>query len=237
MNVSVIIPTFNKWNLTVSRLMELSHYCSDIYEVVLIDDASTEPFTQLSLWEERSPWKLQYSRNKMNFGFGLSMNLGASLATGDVFVFLSNDVEVKKDFVPEIRRQIDMHDCPILMGAEVLTRNTGWNTIDDLVVPYPHGWFIACHRDVWEVLGGFDYETYGLSDFDDIDLGLTAIDNNIMLVQLENQSLRHLVARSFGYNPERLARTKSNQKKFIQKWRSRIDVGGLSAKVRSITGG
>jgi len=235
MKITIIIPTYNKWSLTVSRLMELSHYCSNVYEVVLVDDASTEPFTQLDFWKDRSPWKLVYERIMTNKGFGFSMNLGAALATGDVFVFLSNDVVIKKDFIPEIERQLEINKHPILMGTELLKHNTGWNMIGDVVVPYLHGWFLACSRDVWNVLGGFDHKTYGLSDYEDIDLSLTAIENNIMLVVLQDQDLKHKTAQTFGYTPERLARTKSNQVHFIQKWQSKI--GGLSAKIRSITGG
>lgn len=239
MKISVIIPTYNKWTLTGQRLMELMHFCGDrIYEIVLIDDASVDKFLCLDYWKANSPWKIIFDRNMHNQGFGFSMNSGANRATGDILVFLSNDVEIKRDFTIELFKWIKdsiVANRPILVGAEFLYHDTGWNVIDGMTIPYLNGWFLSCHRNVWKTLGGFDHNLYGISDYEDLDLSLTAVDNDIMLVQLKNHGFRHLGAQSFGYNETRLARTKSNQNHFIQKWRPKM-TEELCAKISRITG-
>ena len=216
MKISIIIPSYNKWELTNQRLIELNQWCGDrIHQVVLIDDASEEAFGHLNFWKEVLPWV--YYRNETNMGFGKSMNKGAEIATGDIFVFLSNDVLIRSDFTQEITQLISANK-EILIGAELLQHDTGWNVFNNTIIPYLHGWFLACHRDVWEKLGGFDWELYGASDYEDIDLCVAAHQNNIMLVQLKNQVLKHLVARTFGYTDERRERTEGNKIKFAKKW-------------------
>ena len=235
MKISVIIPTHNNWRLTNARLHELHQSCKNkIYEVILIDDASSEEFEHLKFWREAATWRTVFDRNVRNMGFGFSMNSGAARATGDIFVFLSNDVKVKASFTKEIRTAVK-ENPNILMGAELLKYNTGWNVIGGEVVPYLNGWFLACPKPVWELLGGFDHPIFGLSDYEDIDICLSAIENNIMLHELQNVKLKHLVAQSFGYTPERRERTERNKKAFIEKWEDKLK-GELSEKVRAITG-
>ena len=216
MKISIIIPSYNKWELTNQRLIELNQWCKkDLYQVVLIDDASEEQFGHLNFWKEVLPWV--FYRNEKNMGFGLSMNKGAEIATGDVFVFLSNDVKISGNFITEIVKVINDNQ-DVLIGAELLQHDTGWNVFNNTIVPYLNGWFLACHRNVWEKLGGFDWELYGASDYEDLDLCVAAHQNNIMLVELRNKVVRHLVAKTFGYTDERRERTEQNRVKFAKKW-------------------
>src|SRR3989304_616007 len=104
--ISLIIPFFNRWDLT--------HRClSDIYkflpgeniEVVLINDASTEADceTGTAWWQKDvKPFPILYHKNKENVGFGHSMNNGAKIANGDVLIFYSNDIVMSGNFIPEL---------------------------------------------------------------------------------------------------------------------------------------
>lgn len=226
---SVIIPAHNKWNLVEQRLLELVRFEPPLHEIVIVDDASPENFSRLAWWystfADRGV-RLEYTKNDVNQGFGYSMNKGAEWSTGDVLVFLSNDVIVGNDFRPEITSKLRLRLSPegvpmTLFGGEYLTHDTGWNTIEGTIIPYLNGWFLACHRDTWKILGGFD-PRYGLSDYEDIDLGITAYVNNIMLIPLREANLHHLGGQSFGYNPTREARTKANREKFTEKWREYV---------------
>lgn len=219
MKISIIIPSYGKWHLTVNRLMELKRLCSghDL-EIVLIDDCSPEPFELLDFWKENTTWDIQYHRHTKNLGFGYSMNAGTWVATGDVYVFLSNDVIIQKDFIPEMLRFVN---DSTLIGHE-LVEFGGWNEfqVDGLpaVVPYLGGHFLACHRDVWAKIG-FDVETYGKYAFEDVDLAAQCFMNNIVLVTLDKSNFRHMVGQTAKYDADRDRITRENRQKFIDKWK------------------
>ena len=219
MKISIIIPSYNKWELTNQRLIELNQWCkNDIYQVVLIDDASEEQFGHLNFWKEVLPWV--FYRNEKNMGFGFSMNKGAEIATGDVFVFLSNDVLVRSNFIGEIK-QIINKDRQVLIGHRLVDFAGGWNEVyvrgHNMIIPYLEGYFLACHKDVWKTLGGFD-DIYSPYCYEDIDLSVTAWKSNIKLETLTHQNLRHLVARTAPYDEERQKITERNRVRFIEKW-------------------
>jgi len=209
------------------------------YEVMVVNDGSNNIESSSAkhnrdFWRSFvTPFKLRYGRIKENQGFGFAMNKGAENSTGDILVFLSNDVEVNVDFTAEIEALLEQ-DKNLLIGAQVLYHDTGWNTINGIIIPYVNGWFVSCHRDAWKRLKGFDWLTYGIADYEDIDLSLTALSRGMKLKQLtcsNNHGLRHIGAQTIPYSPKREAHTKENQKKFIAKWESRIEE--ISEQIRN----
>jgi len=220
MKISVIIPTFNKWHLTNQRLTELLQFCGNrIDEVVLIDDCSQEEFSHLNFWKELASWKLIYHRNKKNMGFGFSHNAGADRATGDILVFLSNDVKIQYDFTVELRGLVEQNPMS-LIGHRLIDWKAGWNEFGDLVVPYLEGYFLACSREVWEILGGFD-DIYLPYSVEDICLSMSAVQNDIMLLTLSS-SMDHMVGQTASYSSDRMEITKRNRERFIQKWKGKL---------------
>lgn len=199
-------------------MIELYTHVADPCEIVLIDDASSEDVGSfIAYWQKMiHKHRVLYTRNKENRGFGYSMCRGARVATGDTLVFLSNDVEVGNDFTKELLEILEQNPN-VLVGGELLSHDTGWNNFSGEIVPYLNGWFLACTRSVWELLGGFD-PRYGRADFEDVDLCYAAQMNFIELVPLKRSKLRHLGGKSFGYNPEREALTKKNRHLFAEKW-------------------
>ena len=111
-----------------------------------------------------------------------------------------------------------------MLGAEVLYHDTGWNTVDGTIIPYVNGWFLACMRDVFMEMKGFDWITFSPHDFEDIDLSLRFHLEKMKLTQLDCASgLRHMGARTAPYGNERTEITKANQRKFREKWSGRLE--------------
>jgi len=221
---SVIIPFLNNWQLTHQRLMEIHKFLPDDVEVILINDASTEPDCDggVGFWQSAEiRHKIRYIKNKRNLGFGGSMNRGAKAAKGEILVFLSNDVVMTGNFIGQIKDEIK-NDANILIGGRVLYWDTGWNLFGNTIFPYAEGWLLACTIEVWDNLGGFD-PRYGISDYEDVDLSTTAIQKGYRLVGLNNPHLNHLAGQTAKYNEERLARTHKNKEIFYDKWRSIVE--------------
>jgi GT2 family glycosyltransferase len=230
-NIFVIIPFYNHWSLTHLRLIELYQKIPDKLSIVLVDDASTDPEipNAVSWWQGNGlKHEIFYYRNPENLGFIGSMNNGAKIAIqkgAELLVFLSNDVEVRKDFVPEMLNHLQTNPR-ILMGGRIIDFDSGWNGITykgkKVVVSYLEGWLLACTPDVWNEIGGFDPDFLS-SDFEDVQASTMAQYLKIPLIPLNPTSFNHLIAQSYGYTPERRERTERNRKLWIEKWQGKWD--------------
>lgn len=226
--ISIIIPFYNHWNLTHSRLMEMHKYAPDDCEVVLINDASTDLDCEggVAFWQNGATrQKIRYHKNKENLGFGGSMNKGAELAKGDILIFYSNDVICSGDFITNIKHLLENND-KLLIGGRIIYWPGGWNEFEHkgkpFTVPYCEGWLLACTKEVWDNLGGFD-PRYGKYAVEDIDLSTTAISLGYELHGLNSPHLQHIGGATAKYDEHRMDYTIRNKEKYIEKWRSRFE--------------
>jgi len=235
MKTAVIVPYFNRWDLTHKRLWELyQHVPPQDLEIILINDFSTDLDCESGVvwWQkevQRHP--VRYKRNKANLGFGASMNVGAKIAVhydAELLIFLSNDVEVSGNFVSQIQSKVQENENS-LIGGEVIYFPGGWNefTVDgkDIVVPYVNGWLMACTSDVWKTLGGFDLR-YGKYDYEDLDLSTSALAHGYAIIGLNSNFVSHKQQGSTisttSAGKDRLEHTKQNRIKYEDKWLNRL---------------
>jgi GT2 family glycosyltransferase len=94
--VSIIIPTRNKVELVkvcLESIFSKTYYAP--YEVLLIDNGSDEPESLAYFKEmEKIESRLKVIRDDSPFSFSAINNKAAELASGEVLVFLNNDIEV-----------------------------------------------------------------------------------------------------------------------------------------------
>ena len=96
---SIIIPAYNNFELTqraIESIRQSSNSAS--YEIVLIDDCSTDQVAEI----EHIISDLVVVRNESNLQFLRSCNKAASMCTGQFFVFLNNDTEVRDRWLDEL---------------------------------------------------------------------------------------------------------------------------------------
>lgn len=228
--ISVIIPYYNNWFLTHSRLGELQRFVPDPLEIILVNDASPDLdcHTMPAFWQKLNiQHEIKYVRNQENLGFGGSHNRGAKAATGDILVFLSNDVVMSGNIILPISQTIKENNGEVIVGGKVLYYDTGWNTLmlngKPSIIPYPEGWLIVCTRDVWKRIGGWDAKTYGRYDFEDVDIGAWAMYNDMKIVGLNLPFVNHLFGQTVSLvTNNREAQTKINQQKFRNKWTEKL---------------
>jgi GT2 family glycosyltransferase len=226
--ISIIIPFFNRWDLTHQRLMDLHKWINEDVEVVLVNDASTDVEVEggCAWWQKNSVrHTIKYRKNEENLGFGGSMNAGARVASGDILVFLSNDVVIAGDFIPQIKGILRAND-KTLVGGRIIYWEAGWNQFEHkgkkFVIPYAEGWLLACTREIWDNLGGFD-PLYGKYAVEDIDISTTAISLGYELKGLDNPHLRHIGGATATYDEHRMNYTIANKEKYIEKWQGRFE--------------
>lgn len=105
--VSVVTPTHNKEALLRRTLasLERQDVGADAFEVVVVDDGSTDG-TPAFLAAHRPPFALRVVRVDENRGRAAARNRGLERATGDLVVFLDDDMELVPGF---LRAHVELH--------------------------------------------------------------------------------------------------------------------------------
>lgn len=114
---SVIIPTSNRKELLRLVLMSLHVQTNKDFEVVIVDDGSTDGTAELAReWEERLSISYVYMDKVAGTGAARARNAGVELAQGEVILFIDSDSLVKKDFVAEHIRYHQQHPELVVVG-------------------------------------------------------------------------------------------------------------------------
>src|SRR5260221_9177170 len=108
-------------------------------EVIIIDTGSTP--------ENRAAWSecgrvIDYATPGHNYGHWC--NAGYAEATGDLIVFLNNDIEAHGDWLQRVREEVQPGT---LYGPEL-----AYQHIAGLTVPFLSGWCVAATRETWQSL-------------------------------------------------------------------------------------
>ena len=220
MNI-LVIPVYKHYDLTHKLLFSLfQKERGKIGKIIVVDDCSEDKESSDGLDWWKTQWDvLEIVRNDENLGFLKTSNLGLKFAKAnpeDIVILLSNDVIIHGEFLWQIEECL-RDNVRALVGGVVYQKDTGWNKFGDKIFPYLEGWLLATTQKGWEELGWFD-ERFAPFDFEDVDLSTTALSKSFSLVALNSPALRHMGGQSIGFNPKRVEQTKTNQKKFEEKW-------------------
>lgn len=138
--LSIIIPNYRKHRYLEGTLDSLfKANLPEGYEIIFVDDGSPEQEELESYIED---WKIKlnikFTKIAVNQGFANTCNFGATIAEGDILLFLNNDVIVEKDFITEMLKVLEnvkanIVGCKILnpkdgrvIHAGIIFNNEGW---------------------------------------------------------------------------------------------------------------
>jgi len=89
--ISIIIPTYNREKLILNALDSIFNQTFQDYEILIIDDASTDNTEQVI--KELNHPKIKYLKLEKNSGQCIARNFGAKRAQGQFIAFLDSDDE------------------------------------------------------------------------------------------------------------------------------------------------
>jgi glycosyltransferase involved in cell wall biosynthesis/GT2 family glycosyltransferase len=116
--ISIIIPVFNKKDLTQNCLQTLfSISARHTYEVIVIDNASTDGTHKLL--REHFP-ACRTLTNPDNLGFAAACNQGATAARGKFLVFLNNDTIPLPGWIDNLAETLHKHPAAGIVGCKLL---------------------------------------------------------------------------------------------------------------------
>jgi glycosyltransferase involved in cell wall biosynthesis len=119
MDLSIVIPLFNEeeslpelcaW---IEKVMQANHYS---YEVILIDDGSTDTSWQVMEKLRNANSNLKGIKFQRNYGKSAALNEGFKAAQGDVIITMDADMQDSPDEIPELRRMIIEDDFDMVSG-------------------------------------------------------------------------------------------------------------------------
>ena len=120
-DVSVVIPTYNKKDFLEITLAALGHqtYPLDKYEVVIINDGSTDG-TETLVSSLKLPYQINYTRQE-NQGYSSARNRGIENANGKTIIFIDDDCIPTPTFIESHMQNHQMEDRFVVLGYKCLT--------------------------------------------------------------------------------------------------------------------
>ena len=180
---SIIIPVYNRPQEVDELLESLCHQTFKDFEVVVVEDGSTEKCdTVCQNYADHLPINYYF---KPNSGPGPSRNYGAERSQGDYLIILDSDVIVPENYLEIVKGELDREPCDAFGGPDrahpsftpiqkaINYSMTSFFTTGGIRGGkkkmdkfYPRSFNLGIKRSVYEALGGFAPMRYG----EDIDL-------------------------------------------------------------------
>jgi O-antigen biosynthesis protein len=245
--ISVIIPAFNRFDLTYNCLKSISEQLpTSAFEVIIVDDCSTDEtvFASLILGDA-----VRVVRLKANGGFVRACNRGAKMARGDLLFFLNNDTIVKPGWLDELVATFDETANIGIAGSRLLgpsgaVQESGglvwrlgdaWNWGRDSNpedprftylrdADYVSGAALMIPKSLFHSLGGFD-SLFEPGYYEDTDLAFRVRAAGHRVVVQPTSQIIHLEGGSAGVDPAGpgMKRFQTvNQRKFYTRWRDAL---------------
>ncbi len=238
--ISIIIVNYNSGDLLHNCVSSIQkHIVSVDYEVLIVDNASTDNSTSFIRQQNANDTFVRLIQSECNAGFAIANNVGAALAHGQYFHFLNPDTLVTPSLdrayasligrTPE--RSIYTTHIADHSGGIIKTRYllpTIQNYLTAVLMPgrakYWHiGASVIINRDLFNEIGGWpeDYFMYA----EDLDLFYQIARRNICVKSLDavvihaSKGSTEKVWSEF----ERLVRVEKSYQKFCCKYDKMID--------------
>lgn len=239
--LSIIIPVFNQFEYVKKCLISLEKIKDVSYEIIAVNDASTDLET-VELLKQRIG-QINLINNKTNVGFIQSCKIGANEAIGKYLCFLNSDTELIEPL--SFKNMVDCFEKRSkvgVVGAKLLLPN---NTIQHAGMVYNQGQMNFVHRcygvdrndprvcvteevesvtgacyittkELWNELNGWD-DSYGKGYFEDSDFSLRIREKGLKVIYCADAIFYHAQSKSFQGGPSQI-QFSNNWEIFKQKW-------------------
>ncbi len=190
---SVIMCTYNRADLLPRAIASLQAQTETDWELIVVDDASTDATLHLVSASAAADTRIRYVRREVNGGTAAARNTGMSVAQGLFLTFLDSDDAYAPDHLATRKQMLLDHSEIHLLHGGVLVIGDPWVIdkddpsrrvhIDDCVV----GGTFVIRADVAAHLGPFQEGIYA----DDAHYFERACAANIVIAQTDHRSYHY----------------------------------------------
>ena len=241
--VSIIIPVFNKWDLTRQCLNYLRKNTPQKHEIIIVDNASTDG-TRERLLQLQRDGIVKAVINEDNEGFAKACNKGARTASGSYLLFLNNDTVVHPGWLEAMLKTLDQISGVGIVGSRLvypdftiqhagiaftdrglpyhIHRGVFWNDSNvnrPLTMPAVTGACMLMPTNVFNKISGFD-ESYQMY-VEDIDLCLRVWQAGYKVVYCPQSIVTHLESASVQDTEKRDVQVRVAWSKMHERWMGR----------------
>ena len=201
MKVSIVTPWLNH-----SELCPVYERSVKGAQVIVVDNGSIESHKWAILAMVKHLGGV-YIRNEENRLFAAANNQGLEQATGEIVLFMNNDVECRPGFLDKVAADVKPGG---LYGPSLLAKHG---------LAYLEGWCIAAYREVWLSLKGWDAEYYSGLYWEDNDLCWRAAQMGYTLNEVA-WPVYHYNNYTSGNMPGAMDKSAENEAKFLERVRA-----------------
>jgi GT2 family glycosyltransferase len=236
--VTVVIPVFNRLELTLQCLASLRANTSGEFEIIVVSDGSTDATAAVL----SGLAGIRLIENDVNRGFAYTCNRGAAAARAPLVVFLNNDTLPQPGWLTSMVRAIERDPEIGIVGSRLLFPETGEvqhagmvfssegypshrfelaaadapGVESDAIVPAVTGACLLIRKDLFDRCRGFD-ERYR-NGFEDLDLCFRVRDSGKQVLYCASSVLYHHALATQGRGTHDV----HNLALFLERWRSRM---------------
>lgn len=238
---SIIVPAFNQLEYTKKCLDSVLTYTGDPFELVVVDNGSTDGTWPYLEGLARKHKNVRVLRNPRNMGFAFACNQGIFLANGEFILLLNNDTLVTSGWLRRLRRIVATAPKAGLVGplsnhvsGAQLVDSGDLRTMDHIQgyagslavreagqaieVNRLSGFCLMVKREVFDRIGVLD-PTFVVDGFEDDDLCIRARLAGFKCFVAQDVFVYHFGGRTFsGNNIDRKKQIDFNRRRFFTKW-------------------
>jgi len=221
--VSIIVPIYNAFEDTKKCIESVIEHTNIPYELILIDDSSTDERIGELLDEVEQYETIKVIRNQENQGFVKNVNIGMEYPNGDVVLLNSDTIVTPKWLqkmvvaayskerigtvtplsnaagafsVPEIGKTNEIPEFYTLKTMSSLVEKVSENVY--LEVPTGNGFCMFIKRETIDDVGLFDEENFGKGYGEENDFSMRAIENSWKNILDDSTYIYHKRSASFS---------------------------------------
>jgi glycosyltransferase involved in cell wall biosynthesis len=209
MKVSIVIPTHNRVKFLgecISSVL-LQHYPKSEYEILVVDDGSTDSTSQLmSQIEEKANqegYTIRYLKQE-NQGPSSARNLGWRNAAGEIIAFIDDDCIAAQDWLHEISSGYEKAEVAGVCGnvfavksAHIVSQFLAFEKLHESPyydkygqIVYPITCNASFRKSILKLVNGFD-EHFPYPGGEDVDLGIQVRKRGYYFIDNRNAIIKH----------------------------------------------
>jgi O-antigen biosynthesis protein len=241
-DVTVVMVTYNRWDLSRQALTLLAELTEPRYEVVIVDNASVDGTAD----ELESIGGARILRNPSNLGFGPANNQGAAMARGRHLLLLNSDAWVRPGWLEPLVEIADadagvaavaskllypdgrLQEAGSILWRDARVRNYGDGDVPNRpeylfrrTVDYASAACLLVRRSAFVEVGGFD-PRFAPMYCEDVDLCLALAKHHGRVVYQPRSVVEHVRGAS-GSGGVKAARIERNRRLLRTRWRRLLD--------------